>query len=365
MKWSKERAWEWYNARPWIRGCNYMSADCANRVDQWQEYGFEERFETAAGELKLMAELGYNSIRIIPEFIVWKKEHDGFTERFERYIELAAQNNISCMIVLGNDCCPPKEEALKRMRLGEQQVDWGYHGGRRISQHGRFDGIGYSLLDDPEYTEKYYEFVREIVGKYKNDERVIMWDVYNEPGNSRRSGITLPHLEKFFEIIRDIDPIQPLTVGIWSQSTELENLTEAEKYGLENSDIISYHNYNSYENNVRELRLLKKLGRPVINTEWLNRCGGNSVEEMFPLFYLEKIGCYNWGFVAGKYQTYEPWNGIWDGYKENPEAFEHFDFTKWFHDIYRPSHNPYNPKETELIKRFCNLADKDIQKQSI
>ena len=54
MQWSKERIWEWYNNRPWIRGCNYMSADCANRVDQWQALGFEERFKTTEEELKLI-----------------------------------------------------------------------------------------------------------------------------------------------------------------------------------------------------------------------------------------------------------------------------------------------------------------------
>lgn len=362
MRWSKEKAWEWYNSMPWIRGCNYMSADCANRIDQWQEYGFEERFETTAKELELMAKLGYNSIRIVPEFIVWEKEHDGFMERFERYIALAAQNGISCMVVLGNDCMPPYEEALKRMNLGEQHVDWGYHGGRKVSQHGDFEGHGYSLLDDSEYAEKYYEFVKEIVETYRSDERIIIWDVFNEPGNSKRDSMSLPHLKKFFEIIRNIDPIQPLTVGIWSQAADLENLLEIEKYGLENSDIVSYHNYGSYETNIQLIKLLKKHGRPIINTEWLNRCGGNTVEELFPLFYLENIGCYNWGFVAGKYQTYEPWNLIWDDYKKNPNAYDGFDFTKWFHDLYRPSHNPYNPKETELIKRFCDLADKETEK---
>lgn len=362
MKWSKERAWEWYNSRPWIRGCNYMSADCANRVDQWQEYGFEERFETAKAEFELMAKLGYNSIRLIPEFIVWKKEHDGFCERFERYIELAAKNGISSMIVLGNDCMPPYEEALKRMNLGEQHVDWGYHGGRKVSQHGSFEGAGYSLLDDPNCAEEYYEFVREIVEKYKNDERIIIWDVFNEPGNSKRFSMSLPHLKKFFEIIRNIDPIQPLTVAIWSQTVNFDNLMEVEKFGLENSDIISYHNYCSYEENIRELKLLKELGRPIINTEWLNRCGGNTIEQLFPLFYLEKIGCYNWGFVAGKYQTYEPWNAVWDALKKDPRSYDNFDFTKWVHDLYRPSHNPYNPKEIELIKKFCDLADKDEQK---
>ncbi len=359
MKWSKERVWEWYNSRPWIRGCNYMSADCANRIDQWQEYGFEERFATAAKELELMSELGYNSIRIIPEFFVWLKEHNGFMERFERYTELAARNGISCMVVFGNDCCPPKEEALKRMYLGEQHVDWGYHGGRKVSQHGHFSETGYSVLDEPESAEKFYEFVREIVEKYKNDERIIMWDVFNEPGNSNRGSKSLPHMKKFFEIIRKTDPIQPLTVAVFSRSDNFEELSEIEKYGLENSDIISYHNYDSYETNIREIKLLKKFGRPIINTEWLNRCEGNTVEELFPLFYLENIGCYNWGFVAGKYQTYEPWNGVWDKFKENPNALRDFDFTKWFHDLYRPSHNPYNPSETELIRRFCDLADAD------
>lgn len=362
MKWSKEKAWEWYNAHSWIRGCNYMSADCANRIDQWQEYEFEKRFETTKKELKLMAELGYNSIRIIPEFIVWEKEHDGFMERFERYITLAARNNISCMVVLGNDCMPPYEEALKRMNLGKQHVDLGYHGGRKVSQHGTFNSAGYSLLDEPEYAKKHYIFVEELVQKYKNDERIIMWDVFNEPGNSNRNSMSLPHLKKFLEIIRDIDPIQPSTIGIYSQSISLENLKEIEKFGLENSDIISYHNYNSYENNIEELKILKKFGRPIINTEWLNRCEENTVEAMFPLFYLEKIGCYNWGFVAGKYQTFEPWSGIWDRYKENPKAYDNFDFTKWFHDLYRPNHNPYNPKEINLIKKFCDLADKELKK---
>ena len=51
--WSKEKAWKWYNEHNWIRGCNFMGSDCANRIDQWQELGFEERIQTAEEELKL------------------------------------------------------------------------------------------------------------------------------------------------------------------------------------------------------------------------------------------------------------------------------------------------------------------------
>lgn len=356
-KWSKERAWAWYHARSWIRGCNFMGSDCANRIDQWQAYDFDKHLETAKRELALAAETGFNSIRIIPEYYVWEQEHDGFMERFDCYIKVASQNGISCMVVLGNDCVPPKEEAMRRMRLGEQHVDWGYHGGRKVSQHGTFDGAGYSLFDEPEYADRFCDYVRELVQTYRSDARVLMWDVFNEPGNSKRVSMSLPLMKRMFTLLRQLDPIQPLTVGVWRGVYERENMTEIERYGFDNSDIVSYHNYGTYLQNIEAIRKLKSYGRPILNTEWLNRCGGNTVEAMFPLFYLEEIGCYNWGLVAGKYQTFEPWNNVWDGYRKNPEAYANFDFTKWFHDLYRPSLNPYDPRETELIQMLCARAD--------
>ena len=357
MRWSKERIWEWYNARPWIRGCNYMSADCANRIDQWQELGFEERLATTEEEFKLMQSLGYNSIRIILEFVVWDEQHDGFMDRFERYISLADKYGISCMVVLANDCMRPKSFEVNK--IGVQNVDLGYHGGRKISQHGHQDEMGWHVLDDMSLAPRYFEMVKEIVTKYKNDERIIIWDVYNEVGNSKRRDVSLPNLKKLFELLREIDPCQPLTCEMWeSHHKTYSDIPEVQRYGIEHSDIISYHNYGDYVTNIRLIKELKKHERPILNTEWLARGRGNTVQEMFPLFYLEKIGCYNWGFVAGKYQTYEPWNGIWEQYEKDPHL--NFDFTKWFHDLYRPNHRPYDPKETELIKYFCSMADRDF-----
>lgn len=361
MVWSKERIWNWYNARPWIRGCNYMSADCANRVDQWQSLGFEERFATTDRELALLAETGFNSIRIILEFVVWDQEHDSFLERFDRYLDLCAKYGISCMVVLANDCMRPKGAEVNK--LGPQNVDWGYHGGRKLSQHGNFAGMGHHVLDEPETAPRYFEMVREMVERYKNDERIIIWNVYNEVGNSKRQDVTLPNLKKMFEIIREIDPIQPLTCETWQlgKGKRIEDLPEVQRFALENSDIISYHSYSDYVSNIHTIKVLKELGRPILNTEWLARCLNNNVQEMFPLFYLEKIGSYNWGFVAGKYQTYEPWNNIWEAYEKDPSI--DWDFTKWFHDLYRPNHRPYDPKEIQLIRHFCDLADADFKRE--
>ena len=95
-----------------------------------------------------------------------------------------------------------------------------------------------------------------------------------------------------------------------------------------------------------------------MNTEWLHRTN-QTVEEIFPLYFLEKIGCYNWGFVAGKYQTYEPSQGAWIKYEQGGwDAVKHYDFTKWQHDLFRPGGRfPYNPWEIEIIKRYTAMAD--------
>jgi hypothetical protein len=184
-----------------------------------------------------------------------------------------------------------------------------------------------------------------------------MWDLFNEPGNSRRENITMPHLRRMFETVRAIAPSQPLTCGAWWFDSKDFHTSELNRYALEHSDVISYHCYSSFEEHVRLIRYLKSFGRPLVNTEWLARCTGNDVFDNFPLFYLEGIGCYNWGFVAGKYQTYEPYEAHWNWYRDDPRA--PIDFTKWFHDLYRPSHHPYDPEEIKLIRQFCTLADRD------
>ncbi len=363
-RWSEKKVWEWYNSRPWIRGCNYMSADCANRVDQWQSLGFEERFETTERELSLMRDLGFNSVRLILEYVVWRDEHDSFLERFERYVALCAKYGISCMIVLANDCMPPKTELWREPFVGEQTYDIGYHGGKKHSQHGAHNGPApHFYLDDEKTAEDYFKMVTEIVTLYKDDERILMWDLFNEPGNSRRRGITMPNLVRMFEVVREINPSQPLTAGAWWFDVANDcKIGQEEKYAIENSDIITYHFYGRYEEHIQVIKFLKQFNRPIINTEWLARCTSNTVFDNFPLFYLEKIGCYNWGFVAGKYQTYEPYEAHWNWYRDDKNA--PIDFTKWFHDLYRPSHRPYDPHETELIRKFCTLADKDFEKSN-
>jgi hypothetical protein len=357
-QWSQERIWEWYNARPWIRGCNFMGSDVVNWLDMWQEQGFEEKLKTAEEEIALAAKTGFNAIRTLLDYVVWREQHDGFLERLDRFLNVIYKYGIRAVLVLGNDCSVPRDNPYSQLRPGEQKFDWGYHGGRKNSQHSTLNKKpGYWLIDDE--PERVYEWVREIITRYKDDDRVLIWDLYNEPGSGMRDEITKPHIQRFFEIAREVDPIQPVTAGAWCIREVDEPLRWVEQFALDNSDIISYHSYALYSSNVQVIRKLKKYGRPIICTEWLARTLHNTVQEMYPLFYVEKIGCFNWGLVAGKYQTYEPWNTIWEQYDRGQYYNE--DFTKWFHDLYRPNHRPYDPFEIELMQTLAKAADKEFQ----
>ena len=363
--WTKEKAWEWYRAQPWIRGCNYMPASCANRVDQWQALGCEERFAEMERELQVAEDIGFNTLRLLVElqgFGVWLADREGFLDRFDRTLAVMARHGMRAIIVLGNDCMRPKR-VWQLPKPGPQTFDLGYHGGRRLSQHGSFPGeMGYSQVDDPELKPKFFEMCAELLGKYRDDARILFWNLWNEPGSSYRGEASVGPLREMFELAWGINPSQPLAADIWAgdYGTSPDGANKAQRLAGELSDIVSYHCYGNYETQVQTIHKLRRYyGRPLVNTEWLARVLGNDVFSAYPLFWLERIGCTCWGFVAGKYQTFEPWEGMWKRIEKGDPAAKDWDMTKWFHDLIRPSLRPYDPKEIDVIKRFNALADED------
>lgn len=359
--WPKERAWEWYNAQPWIRGCNYMPASAANRVDQWQELGSEERFAEVERELALAEKIGFNTLRIIVEtqgFGVWLAEHDGFMARFERMLSIMQKHGLRAIVVLGNDCSRPKD-IWQMPRPGVQRYDVGYHGGRRVTQHGSNPGaVGFTPLDDPEMRPKFYAMCAELLTKYRDDDRILFWNLWNEPGNNNRSSLTMKDLRELFEIAWKIDPKQPLAADIWTANAgnKGEGRFPVEKLAGELSDIVSFHlyaNYNAQKSTIAALRV--RWGRPMINTEWLARIIGDELRTSYPVFAQERVGAVNWGFVAGKYQTYEPYEPMWKNQFEyrNPNA----PVTRWYHDLFRPSHHPYDPEEIAIVRHVNAQMD--------
>ena len=123
-------------------------------------------------------------------------------------------------------------------------------------------------------------------------------------------------------------------MGRWNDNAELNEVI------FRNSDIVTFHSYSPVDSLAKHVADLKKHGRPIINTEWLNRGDGSLVDTCLPIFVKENIGCMHWGLVAGKTQT----NLNWGHRPGDPEP------KTPQHDLYDKDFKPYYPKEIEGFK---------------
>jgi GH35 family endo-1,4-beta-xylanase len=92
-------------------------------------------------------------------------------------------------------------------------------------------------------------YVKDIIGTFANDTRVLGWDVFNEPGCSPGTvTFNVPNfytlLESVFEWARSVDPIQPLTSPLYSYDVDKGDISDYRQHSLiqvNNSDVISFH----------------------------------------------------------------------------------------------------------------------------
>ena len=102
-----------------------------------------------------------------------------------------------------------------------------------------------------------------MIRHYRNDSRVQVWDLFNEPGNPNRNSygrdgfktelpedvkekMAMKLLAKLFVWAREAGATQPLTAGVWRGDwSSDEKLTDYNKLMLEQSDVISFHCYGS------------------------------------------------------------------------------------------------------------------------
>ena len=336
-KWTKEKAWSWYDSLPWIRGFNFVPSIALNKIEMWQEYGWEKMRDCIESELSLAKDWGFNSIRVGLPLELYIDDKKVLLEHLEEFLGIAWKHGIYTMIYFAGDCLVQKHD-YHWPKYGPQPFDLGYHSGTAISPHVVLPGPGYTIIDEPEYEAKFYDMVDEVVAKYAKDKRILLWDIWNEPGNSHRGMKSWPYIEKAFAVARSHDPIQPCSADAWSFSDD-HPLPEIERKALEASDVITYHCYHHYEGNVKVAEALKtEYGRPMMNTEWLHRIWHCDVKELFPYFRKERIGCFNWGFVTGKSQTREPWEWLFNEMDKGNGA--DWDMEKWQHDLVRANHRP-------------------------
>ena len=287
-KWTVEQANEWYRKQGWLRGCNFMGSDCSCRLDTFQSYRHEERLKTAEREIALAQKIGFNTVRIWANFDVYYAEPESYMEIFDKYIDLFAKYGQKVMVVLAYEEDLPRGDVFIPKQMGEQKYLVGSHFGRFPLTEEQQQLIPKHYMEYSETRDKFIEMVIRTVRKYANDERIICWNIINEPG-IRLGERSIDIMKTLFEIVRAEDPIQPLCADIWNGIKDGKLYNKIEEVAFELSDIVSFHSYQPYDRVVAEIRHHQKSGRPVLLTEWLHRINHNDVHNLYPLFYLTNI----------------------------------------------------------------------------
>lgn len=341
-RWSTERANEWFEKHGWMVGCNYIPATAINQLEMWQEDSFDPFLIDK--ELSWAAALGFNTIRVFLHHLIWEQNATGYLQRIDQFLSIAEKHGIKTMLVLFDSVWDPNP------KLGKQPEP-------KLNVHnsGWVQCPGYEVLNNPDRYDELHSYVSGIVSHFKNDERVLIWDLFNEPDNMNltsykdmeyarhKAELSMELLRKTINWVRVIDPIQPITMAPW-QWVDMKTLSVIDNYMFSHSDIISFHNYEDKQNMERRILDLKQFGRPMMCTEYMARGLKSTFEEILPLLREHNVGAYNWGFVQGKSQTHCPWDSWQITYENEPEL--------WFHDIFRTNGAPYRQEEVAFLKNF-------------
>ena len=326
--WTQQRAREWYGQQEWIRGVNFIPSTAINQLEMWQAETFDPN--TIDRELGWAAALGMNCVRVYLHHKAWETDRNGFKKRIDQYLAIAAAHRIRTLFVLFDDCWEPVYQSGK-----QPEPKSGVHNSGWL----RDPGDLYYKGDPAAITPVLEAYVKDILRTFRNDKRILLWDLYNEPGGSgpyRYNEKSLPLLEKVFMWARISNPTQPLSAGIWDL-----NLKGLNQFQLTHSDIITYHNYESPDVHQQLIDSLKQYGRPLICTEYMARTRNSTFQTIMPLLKAEHLGAISWGLVAGKTNTIFAWDTPLPDQTEPPV---------WFHDIFRKDGTPYSKEETDLIK---------------
>jgi hypothetical protein len=319
--WPVAKANAWYKQHKWMSGADFIPSNAINQLEMWQANTFDPA--TIDRELGYAESIGFNTMRVFLYSLAWKQDKAGFKKRVDQYLTIANKHHIQTMFVFFDDCwnAGAKVGLQPAPKQGVHNSGWLQDPGNRLNNTG-----------ETAMLQAY------VMTTFKHDKRILLWDLYNEPGNSNKKDASMGLLIKVFAWARAVNPDQPISVGLWDWTFEKLNT-----YQALNSDIVTYHDYTEEASHLKTIQMLKTHGRPLICTEYMARTRGSKFANIMPMLKKENVGALNWGFVMGKTNTIYAWdNPMPDGGEPK----------EWFHDIFRKDGTPYKPEEVELIKKL-------------
>ena len=354
-RWSEKKAADWYQRQTWLVGSNYIPASAINELEMWQAETLDP--QTIDTELGWAESIGMNTMRVFLHDLVWQQDAAGFQKRIDQFLRIAEKHKIKPMFVLFDSCWDPFP-ALGKQRAPKPGVH----------NSGWVQSPGARALQDPSQYPRLEAYVRGVVGAFAGDQRVLAWDIWNEPDNpntssygklepANKADLVLALLPKVFAWARAAHPQQPLTSGVWRGDWSApEKMTPMERAQVGLSDIVSFHNYDRPEEFEKRVKWLQRYNRPLLCTEYMARGNGSTFQGIMPIAKRYRVAAYNWGLVAGKTQTNLPWDSWQRPYTDREPAV-------WFHEIFRPDGTPYREEEVSFIRQMTGRGRAEGRRQ--
>jgi hypothetical protein len=341
-RWTEAQANAWYDRQPWLVGANYIPSDAINEFEMFQAATWNAPLNDK--ELGLAESIGMNTARVFLQDQLWVSDPKGFQQRLDAFLTIAAKHHIRPILVLFDSCWEPNPH------LGPQHPPIpGTHNSGWVQSPGKERLMNRAA--EPELKA----YVEGVVGAFSNDDRILAWDVWNEPDNQGRDkkADEAAKVERVNQLLpqvfawaRSARPKQPLTSAPWRGDwSNAGNESETVKTQLSNSDVITFHNYGWPEEFEARIAELRSLHRPLLCTEYMARGNGSTFDTILPLAKREHVAAINWGLVAGKTQTYLPWDS-WQRPYVNEQP------TVWFHEVFKQDDTPYRQREVDLMREL-------------
>ena len=270
----------------WIRGANFVPSYARNDVQIWLDYDPA----VIDRELGYAKRLKINTVRVFLNPAIYEHDPKLFLERWENFLSLCEKHKIQAMPALFDSCFDPQVVDLKDYK----DKKW-------------MPAPGFSRLGEKDRPAM-EAYIHAVVGKYKDDPRIVMWDVVNEPESTKYyhdldegGRQTICEFVRWaLKRVRQENPVQPLTIG-WAN---LHGNTAA----IDLVDVIGFHTYCGYQDlkrTIQEVQLWGRLyGKPVIMNEFVGR-PQQPIELALPIAAERKIGWVFWELMLGRTQFTE------------------------------------------------------------
>lgn len=342
-RWTEADATAYMAKQSYPVGGNFLPSDAINQLEMWQAATWNPK--EIDRELGWAQGIGMTTMRVFLHDLLWEQDSKGMLGRMDEFLAISKRHGIKPVFVFFDSCWDPSP------KLGPQHPPIpGVHNSGWVQSPG-------VALADPAQQARFEAYVKGVVGAFAGDNRILLWDVWNEPDNGGGGSYTTnlknkvalmdTMLPKVFAWARAEGPVQPLSSGVWQHDhwDQEGTWSQTERIQLTESDVVTFHDYSWPEKFEGRIVQLERLHRPILCTEYMARGAGSTFDESLPIAARHNVGAINWGLVKGLSQTWLPWDSWKVPYTDREPPV-------WFHDVFYEDGRPYRQAEVDLIHRI-------------